>query len=384
MTGIFDPKVLAQVPFHFWTVCFFAFGCVVGSFLNVCIHRMPRDESIIHPPSHCPHCGYSIPWYLNIPLVTWLWLRGQCANCKKEISMRYFLVEALTGTVFALCWLVFGPEFWVAGVHCILISGLIAATFIDFEHFIIPDEITIGGMVAGLILAFFVPASHRTFPGLRPWHSPGPAMRDSVLGMIVGAGVVYAILRLGKLLFGRYKLALPAGTRILFTETALKLPDGEMPYEDLFYRSGDTIRIEAEKVELIDRCYRKVELRLQAKQLRIGLDTFDPDKVLYLEAVADHVVLPREAMGLGDVKFMAAIGSFLGWPAVLFSLALSSVIGSAVGVALIALRKREWSARMPYGPYIAVAALIWIFGGYRLLNLFLSGPGAFHGLATAR
>jgi len=82
MTSIFDPKVLAQVPFHFWTVCFFAFGCVVGSFLNVCIHRMPRDESIIHPPSHCPHCGYSIPWYLNIPLVTWLWLRGQCANCK--------------------------------------------------------------------------------------------------------------------------------------------------------------------------------------------------------------------------------------------------------------------------------------------------------------
>jgi leader peptidase (prepilin peptidase)/N-methyltransferase len=372
MIKIFDPTVLAQVPPHFWTVCFFAFGCVVGSFLNVCIHRMPRDESIIHPPSHCPHCGYSIPWYLNIPLVTWLWLGGRCANCKKEISMRYFLVEALTGTVFALCWLVFGHQSPAAAVvQCVLMAGLIAATFIDFEHFIIPDEITIGGMVVGLLLAFFVPSSHMSFPGFRPWRAPGPAMRDSVEGMIVGAGIVYAILRLGKLLFGRYKIALPPGTRILFTETALKLPDGDMPYEELFYRPSDMIRIEAEKVELIDRCYAKVELRLQAKKLRIGQDSFDPEQVVYLEAIADHVVLPREAMGLGDVKFMAAIGAFLGWPAVVFSLALSSVIGSVVGVALIVMRRRQWSARMPYGPYIAVAAVIWVFGGYKWLRIFL-------------
>jgi leader peptidase (prepilin peptidase)/N-methyltransferase len=302
--------------------------------------------------------------------VTWLWLRGQCANCKKEISMRYFLVEALTGTVFALCWLFFGHASPAsAAVHCILIAGLIAATFIDFEHFIIPDEITIGGMVAGLILAFFVPASHLNILTFHPYQTPGPAMRDSVAGMVVGAGVVYGILRLGKLLFGRYKLALAPGTRILFTETALKLPQVEMPFEELFYRPGDTIRIEAEQVELIDRCYKKVELRLQPKKLRIGQDTFDPEKVLHLEAVADHVVLPREAMGLGDVKFMAAIGAFLGWPAVLFSLALSSVIGSVTGIALIALRRREWSARMPYGPYIAVAAVIWIFGGYKWLKM---------------
>jgi leader peptidase (prepilin peptidase)/N-methyltransferase len=369
MTSIFDPKVLAQVPFHFWTVCFFVLGCIVGSFLNVCIYRMPREESIVRPPSHCPHCGYSIPWYLNIPLVTWLWLGGKCANCKKEISMRYFLVEALTGTIFALCWLSFGHPFpAVAVVRCVLLAGLIAATFIDFEHFIIPDEITLGGMVAGLLLAFFVPESHLSFPFFHPLRTPGLAMRDSVLGMAVGAGVVYGILRLGKLLFGRYKLALAPGTRILFTETAVHLPDREIPFDELFYRPGDTIRIQAEQVEMIDRCYKKVELRLQPKQLRIGQDSFDPEKVLHLEAVADHVVLPREAMGLGDVKFMAAIGAFLGWPAVLFSLAISSVIGAAAGVVLIALRRRDWSARMPYGPYIAVAAVIWMFGGYRWLK----------------
>src|SRR5271170_944496 len=136
---MFDPKIWALVPFQFWTLCFFVFGCLAGSFLNVCIHRMPREESIVRPPSHCPHCGYSIPWYLNIPLVTWLWLRGQCANCKEDISMRYFLVEALTGTVFALSWLSFGHQVpAAAAVRCVLLAGLIAATFIDFEHFIIP------------------------------------------------------------------------------------------------------------------------------------------------------------------------------------------------------------------------------------------------------
>jgi leader peptidase (prepilin peptidase)/N-methyltransferase len=402
MTSIFDPRVLAQVPFHFWTACFFALGCIVGSFLNVCIHRMPRDESIISPPSHCPHCGYSIPWYLNIPLVTWLWLRGQCAHCKKEISMRYFLVEALTGTVFALCWVAFGHPFpAVAGVYCVLLAGLIAATFIDFEHFIIPDEITLGGMVAGLLLAFFVPQSHLSFsffqrawtlPFFQPMRTPGQAMRDSVVGMVVGAGVVYGIVRLGKYLFGNLSVALPPGSIIFFTESALILPEtaypakpwwlpgifftvkplnlpgGEWPYSDLFYRPGDTIRVEAETIEMIDRCYRKAVMRLQEKKLCIGQDTFDPESVSHVEVVADLIVLPREAMGLGDVKFMAAIGAFLGWPAVLFSLALSSFIGAIVGLVLLACGRGDWSARMPYGPYIAVAAVIWVFGGYRWLK----------------
>ncbi len=275
----------------------------------MCIHRLPREESVVSPPSHCPHCGYSIPWYLNIPLVTWLWLRAKCANCGSEISARYFLVELLTGVVFAVCWLHFGHRSpAVALVYCLMIAGLIVATFIDFEHYIIPDEITLGGTVAGLLLAFFVPASHLSFPFLRPMTSQGPAMRDSVLGILVGGGLVYGVLRLGKLLFGRHRIHLAPGSRIIFTETMLKLPGKDIPYEDLFYRAGDAIRMEALRVEMIDRCYGKTEVRLQPEQLQIGQDTFDPDKVPYLEAVADHIVLPREAMGLGDVKFMAATG----------------------------------------------------------------------------
>ena len=83
-TSIFRPEIWAVLPFHFWSVTFCAVGCVVGSFLNVVIHRLPRGESIVTPPSHCPHCNYHIPWYLNIPLVTWIWLRGQCAHCNRN------------------------------------------------------------------------------------------------------------------------------------------------------------------------------------------------------------------------------------------------------------------------------------------------------------
>jgi leader peptidase (prepilin peptidase) / N-methyltransferase len=368
---MFDPKIWAVVPFHFWTLCFFVFGCMVGSFLNVCIHRMPRDESIVSPPSHCPHCGYTIPWYLNIPLVTWCWLRGQCANCHAPISIRYFLVELLTGSVFAGCWLRFGHQHaLVAVVFCVLIAGLIAATFIDFEHFIIPDEITFGGMAAGFCASFLVPASHLSLPFFQPMRTSGAAMVDSIIGMIVGAVVVYGMLRLGKLLFGRYKILLPPATRVFFTETAVKFPDQEIEYEELFYRSSDSIHLQAAHVELIDRCYQNVAVRLQPERLQIGEDIFAPEDVLHMEAVTDQVVLPREAMGLGDVKFMAAIGAFLGWPGVLFSLAVSAIVGSAFGIGMILVNKQSWSSRMPYGPYIAVAALIWIFDGPNCVHTF--------------
>src|SRR4051794_4945781 len=189
---IFDPHYWTGVPFGLWAVVFFVFGCMVGSFLNVCIHRLPLGQSIVSPPSHCPHCHYSIPWFLNIPLVTWLYLRGKCRNCGAPISARYFLVELLTGVTFVACWNVFGRQSAVlALVYCMFLSGLIAATFIDFEHFIIPDEITIGGMCLGFaVSALFWPLQHQdTLVG---------SVRESLLGLGVGAGLIYGIVRVGK------------------------------------------------------------------------------------------------------------------------------------------------------------------------------------------
>ena len=367
--NVFNPHNWAAVPFHFWSLVFFVFGCIVGSFLNVCIYRMPLELSVVTPPSHCPHCKYSIPFYLNVPLVTWLLLRGRCKNCGAPISPRYFIVELLTGLTFLACWLAFGalsPA--LALIYSTFLAGLIVATFIDFEHFIIPDEITLGGSAVGLILSVWLPRLHGAGGHLQ-------GLWQGALGAAAGAGIVYAVLRGGKLLFGRQKLKLPTETKIVFGETALCLPHEEIPYEELFYRESDTVVLRARTIELVDRGYADTELRLALRRtppvLRIGDEEINPDSVPYLEAVCSEIVLPREAMGLGDVKFMAAIGAFLGWEAVIFTLVVASMIGAAYGAGMVALHKQKWSGRLYFGPFLALAATVWIFAGPQLLAWYL-------------
>ncbi|HSY43749.1 MAG TPA: prepilin peptidase [Candidatus Acidoferrum sp.] len=360
--AIFSEHTWAAVPFHFWSGAFFVLGCIVGSFLNVCIHRMPLGMSIVTPPSHCPNCKYSIPWYLNIPLITWLSLRGRCKNCGDPISPRYFIVELLTGLAFLGCWLQFGDRAHpiqtipIALVFAVFVAGLIVATFIDFDHFIIPDEITFGGIAVGLIVCFLLPPVQDA-----PTHIS--SLMRSLWGAAFGAGIVYAILRLGKLLFGRHRLKLAGQTKIIFSETSIRLPNKEIPYDELFYRKSDAIVLRAQTVELVDRGYKDVTVRLSPVALDIGGEKMSPDEVPFMECVSEELVLPREAMGLGDVKFMSAIGAFIGWQGVIFSLMVSSMIGAAVGLILIVMRRREFSSRMPYGPYIALAAVLWLFIG---------------------
>jgi leader peptidase (prepilin peptidase) / N-methyltransferase len=367
--AIFNAHDWEAVPFHFWSLCFFALGCIVGSFLNVCIYRMPLGLSVVSPPSHCPHCKYAIPFYLNIPLLTWLWLGGKCKNCGAQISPRYFIVELLTGVAFLACWLQSGnpnhplPTLALAFTYSIFLAGLICATFIDFEHFIIPDEITFGGMIVGFIVSCLLPALHgeKTF---------GAGALQAFIGIGFGAGIVYAILRLGKLLFGRQKLVLPPDTKIIFTDAAICLPDKEIAYEEIFYRKSDAIVLKARSVELVDRCYQNVTVRLAlvAGILKIDDEEIQAANVAHLEAVGSEIVVPREAMGLGDVKFMGAIGAFIGWQGALFSLMASSMIGALAGIFLILIRRRQWSSRMPYGPYIAAAAVLWLFGGQKIFH----------------
>jgi leader peptidase (prepilin peptidase)/N-methyltransferase len=359
---IFDPQIWSRVPASFWAIVFFFLGCMVGSFLNVCIHRMPLGQSIVSPPSHCQACGYSIPFYLNVPLVTWVMLRGKCANCRAPISVRYFLVELLTGLLFLACWLGYHHQSATAAiVLCVFVSGLIVATFIDLEHFIIPDEITIGGAIAGFLCSALVPALHHA---ARPVES----LRASFWGILVGGVVVEAVRQAGKLAFGRENIVLPTESKIIFTETALLLPDRVIPYDEMFYRKTDHIRFQARRVELLDRCFADVRVSLSASRLQIGAETFDPEPLTYMEALTTKLVRPREAMGFGDVKFMAAIGAFLGAPATIFCLMASSVIGLVCAGSLIVIGKRDRSAQIPFGPYIAAAAVLWVFFGQSILK----------------
>lgn len=164
---------------------FFAFGAIVGSFLNVCIHRLPLNQSIVFPRSHCPSCSKDIAWFDNIPLFSFLILRGKCRHCRNPISLRYPLVEFLTGAFFFLCGLLYGPQA-SALYYCFFFSLLCVATFVDIQYQIIPDEVSIGGFVAALVLNAFAGIELRPFSF--DWH---PFVR-SFLGAAAGAGIIYA------------------------------------------------------------------------------------------------------------------------------------------------------------------------------------------------
>ncbi len=163
----------------------FFFGAAIGSFLNVCIHRMPIEGySLIRPRSHCPNCKKLIFWYDNVPLLSYVILRGRCRFCRQRIRFRYFVVELLTAVMFLLLYSLFGPSYNF--FFCALfLCGLIIATFVDIQHKIIPDEISLGGILAGFILrtASGIGISPLTF-------NPRPLL-DSLLGIIVGGGIIF-------------------------------------------------------------------------------------------------------------------------------------------------------------------------------------------------
>lgn len=141
------------------------FGLVVGSFLNVVAWRWPREESIIFPGSHCPKCGKSISWYDNIPVLSWLLLGGKCRHCRDKISARYPVIELMSGMLAILCFWCFGPSRWFF-VYYAFLAALFAASIIDLEHRLIPDEISIGGAVVGLGLAFLPDAKIQALSAL--------------------------------------------------------------------------------------------------------------------------------------------------------------------------------------------------------------------------
>jgi len=170
----------------FFPLVVFVFGACIGSFLNVCIHRLPAGESVVTPGSHCA-CGASIAWYDNIPILSWFVLRGRARCCGRRFSFRYPLVEALTAGLFLACWLLFPPAKALCGL--VLCAALIAATFIDLDHMIIPDAFTLWLGVVGLVLSFAVPALH----GQRHELFIIASLRSSVdglTGLLVGSGLV--------------------------------------------------------------------------------------------------------------------------------------------------------------------------------------------------
>lgn len=335
----------------------FVFGTIVGSFLNVCIHRMPRGHSIVAPRSRCYSCDQMIEWHDNIPILSYLVLGGKCRKCGAPFSSRYMLVEALTGILFVVLWMKFSPA--LATAYTIFVCGLIVATFIDFEHLIIPDELNYGGIIVGVICSGLLPAMQRVSG---PYEHSIAALW-SLAGAVIGYGSLWGVVELGKRLLGIEKITLEQPTAIRVTRDTLRLGDESEPLEELFMRPSDTLSFHGEDVRLGECDWPLALVQVRWNEVQVNDQSFPIEQIGELSAVTSTIFKPREAMGFGDVKFIAAIGAFLGPMSLFFVILVSSLAGSVVGLLPMLFGKQGWGVRIPYGPYLAFAALVWVLGG---------------------
>lgn len=265
----------------------FILGSVIGSFLNVCIYRLPREESIVFPHSRCTTCGYGIRFYHNIPILGFVMLKGRCADCGQRISFRYPLVELISGIALLGAYWKFGlsPE---SLFYSVLIFSLIVITFIDLEHMIIPNVITIPGTIIGLIFNALI----------TDWGK-------------------------SRELLGTFSFSLENFFGVL----------NEVPFLDSVFG------------------------------LIVG------GGFLFLIAFLYIVIRKTEGMGMGDVKLLAMIGAFLGWRGVVFVMLVSSLVGTLTGLSVILYKKGNLKYALPFGPFLSLAAVIYIFtSGFRLIK----------------
>lgn len=256
----------------------FILGAIAGSFLNVCIHRMPRGQSIVFPPSHCPHCKTSIKPYDNVPIVSYFVLGGRCRACGSRISPRYLVVEFLTAACFLFLTLTFAHALPMMIVALIFFCSLIVVVFVDLEHQIIPDEISLGGIAFGILASI-------VYPPIQNTASRYLAFFSSLEGLVIGGAIFWLIRIVG----GR--------------------------------------------------------------------------------------VFKKEALGLGDVKLMAAIGALLGPSLVLLTAFLAALVGSVIGLTLIAVGRAELGSRLPFGPFICLGAAVAFLQGHQFITWYLSLMG---------
>jgi leader peptidase (prepilin peptidase)/N-methyltransferase len=344
----------------------FVFGAAVGSFLNVCIYRWPVDLSINRPRrSFCPQCKQPILWHQNLPLISWLALGGQCASCGAKIAFRYFAVELVTALLFLAIWQRFPWQ--VAIAYWIFVSILIIGTFIDFEHFIIPDRVTLGGTMAGVVCSVAVPALMET-------NSRVAAGIRAALAATLGYLILWIVLEAGKIAFGRKRIRFDAPTPFTWTrredDADFVVGSEESLWSDYFAREKDRLLLQCDEVTIDDREYGNVTLAFRYDRVTADGNVLMLDDVTQISGITRQLVIPREAMGRGDLKFLAAIGAFLGWRAVLFSLFAGSLLGSVIGLVTLVVGKPVWSAKLPFGPYLAFGAVTWMFLGEFVLHWY--------------
>ncbi len=378
MSDLFDS--LRAVDWHhpLFTVSAFLFGACVGSFLNVAIYRLPRGMSVNHPKrSFCPVCKKDIPWYRNIPLLTWLIQRGKCAECSCRIPFRYFGVELLTACIFLWmwCWFSFSPL--LAIYYMLMMSLLIVVVFVDAELMLIPLPVTWLGTGLGLIGGMFIQHHLRADGWL-------DGLKSSGIGFLVGFGSLWAVVILGKMAFGRKNLAFESLVDWSLREP--KEPEGDAGegesqeelcfvidgeaygWSDLFYRESDRLIIEGRDFRVDGKKIDSKELVIKGDRIEVNGKMAMIEDLKSLSGKAKRVVIPREAMGMGDVYLMGMLGACLGWQSIIFIIFVACLFS----LVLALLGRMGFGQQLPFGPSLVFGAVCWIFYGWQTWDWYFS------------
>lgn len=320
----------------------FVFGSIIGSFLNVCIVRMPQDKSVVFPSSHCVHCQKPIAWHDNIPVLGWLMLGGRCRACKAPISLLYPAVELLTAAVFLAFYKYFGLQFLLIP-YLFMASCFIVSTIVDLKHRIIPDEISINGMFAGIIFSALIPSMHAPeFHYVR--------LSGFIAGVIVllclALIAIYPIfckhLMEGQEADGDKEIKVLVACSLivvaLINAFAGRLPASCVPYA--------------------------LSLSAALSGYIIG------GGIIYVMGLVGDIIFKKESMGGGDVKLMALVGAFLGWKLALLTFFLAPFFGAVFGI-IEKIRTKE--STIAYGPFLVAGALMSLFWGNAIISWVLRG-----------
>jgi leader peptidase (prepilin peptidase)/N-methyltransferase len=361
----------------------FAFGCCIGSFLNVVIYRLPREKSLVFPGSACPHCGNPIRFYDNIPLLSWLVLRAKCRRCKAPISPRYFIIELLTGSLYLGLYLAYfhttvRPSVHIDGgwfiyvLNIILLSAFIAASAIDLELWIIPLSIcwlvTAAGLIGSTIGGYIIPARAIQAHSVLPVASPGTGA--IALGAAVGLGISWLLLRSGvlKRSYESPEDQLPAGQE---GREAGAAGPGNSPEEPAFNH-----RLEAAREVLflspilVGAAVAVVILGPSGPAGRWWGGLFQHPgvagffgslfgyfvgcAVVWATRILGTLGFGKEAMGLGDVHLMGAAGTIVGPVMIVIAFFIAPFYGLGWALFQMIFKKIR---QIPYGPFLSMAVL---------------------------
>lgn len=368
------PECCSPDAFSLFPWAFALIGACIGSFLNVVVYRIPKGMSVCSPGrSFCPSCGRPIPWYLNVPIVSWLCLRGKSACCGQPISPRYVLVELACGLLFGFAsWELDFEPVWVQAIVCLWMACMLGMLVMDARDMIVYPPLSAVGIFLGFVVAVSAPelADPDAF-------SPLQGVMCSISGIVAGFLLFRLIALAGRLAFGRrserFLSPQPWQLRQEGEDIVMTIGQRRISWAQLF--TGAHCSLSLEKA-MIDSCSLPdgvSTLRFTEDSLilpdgvRRSLEEFDS-----LSGSCEAYSMEREAMGSGDAWIAMAIGALCGWQGVLFSL----VGGSFISLFLALVLRVRRGAPMPFGPALILAAWVWLFFGQQLLVSYLDLIGA--------